>query len=133
MQDNDSRVFDLVALIILLMAIVFLLGMCNPSHAKEYTNEQIINAIYKAEGGDNAQYPYGIRSIKCGSKESCYKICRNTVINNRKRFAEYGHKTHADFISFLASRYCPVGAGNDPKGLNKHWIKNVRYLLSLNK
>ena len=25
----------------------------------------------------------------------------------------------------FAARWCPVGAKNDPKGLNKHWLKNA--------
>lgn len=28
-------------------------------------------------------------------------------------------------IEGLGSVYCPVGAANDPKGLNKHWVPNV--------
>lgn len=29
------------------------------------------------------------------------------------------------FITYLGARYCPVGADNDPKGLNRHWVGNV--------
>lgn len=35
-----------------------------------------------------------------------------------------------DYIEFLASRYCPIGADNDPQGLNKNWVKNVKYFLT---
>jgi len=31
-----------------------------------------------------------------------------------------------DFIDHLARRYCPVGADNDPNGLNVNWPKNVK-------
>jgi hypothetical protein len=31
-----------------------------------------------------------------------------------------------DFISYLSKSYCPIGASNDPKGLNKNWVKNVK-------
>lgn len=34
------------------------------------------------------------------------------------------------YIEFLASRYCPIGADNDPQGLNKNWVKNVKYFLT---
>ena len=97
--------------------------------ANAYSDEQIVNAIYKAEGGAKAQYFYGIRSIECSGDTECRKICSNTVRNNRKRFADYGFKDYPDYISFLASRYCPVGADNDPHGLNKNWEKNVRFYL----
>ncbi len=30
-----------------------------------------------------------------------------------------------DFITHLGARYCPVGADNDPDGLNRHWVGNV--------
>jgi hypothetical protein len=39
------------------------------------------------------------------------------------RWVKAGKK--GDFLESLARRYCPVGADNDPTGLNKHWLKNV--------
>ena len=35
-----------------------------------------------------------------------------------------------DFIEFLGDRYCPVGAANDPAGVNRHWKGNVRHWIS---
>ncbi len=32
-----------------------------------------------------------------------------------------------DFISYLASIYAPIGASNDPTGLNKNWEVNVKH------
>jgi hypothetical protein len=91
--------------------------------AEEYSDEQIVNAIRKAEG----TWTYGIKSVKCETEKECRKICANTVRNNRKRF--HSQNKHKEFIGYLAHRYCPVGASNDPKGLNKNWEKNVRYFL----
>lgn len=31
----------------------------------------------------------------------------------------------ADFVSFWAARWAPVGAANDPHNLNRHWGPNV--------
>lgn len=45
-----------------------------------------------------------------------------TIIKNRKRWNGKG-----DFIEFLGSRYAPIGADNDPTGLNKNWVSNVTY------
>ena len=39
-----------------------LMGGCSPAWA--WTNEQIADAIYKAEGGEKTAYPYGIKSLK---------------------------------------------------------------------
>lgn len=98
--------------------------------ATEYSDAEIVNAIYQAEGGSRAQYLYGIRSVPYDTPEEARRICFNTVRNNRARYAEYGYKTYNTYLEFLASRYCPVGADNDPKGLNKNWLKNVKYFLN---
>ena len=88
-------------------------------------DEVIVNAIYKAEGGEKAKYPYGIVSIKTDNPR---KVCLNTVRNNKKRFM--AQTKYNDYIEFLGSRYCPIGASNDPKGLNKNWVKNVKYFIN---
>lgn len=118
-----------VLLITLLITIIFFVSSCSPAHAEEIDIQKYVNAIYKAEGGQKAQYPYGIRSIKCTTKEECRRICENTVRNNIRRYKEYGHKTYATYLEFLASRYAPIGADNDPRNLNSNWLKNVRYFL----
>src|SRR5690606_6004226 len=33
-----------------------------------------------------------------------------------------------DTIDEIQKRYCPVGAANDPTGLNANWLRNVRLL-----
>jgi len=51
-----------------------------------------------------------------------------TVVKNRKRYeSQVRSGTTCDFITFLGNRYCPIGAANDPKGLNRNWGKNVTY------
>ncbi|TBR16975.1 hypothetical protein EPO66_03605 [bacterium] len=93
---------------------------------KEYTDEQIVEAIKRAE--NSKKYPYGIKSINThGDEAYARKICFNTVKNNRARFAK--QTKYTDFIEFLGSRYCPIGAADDPTGLNKNWVKNVKYFL----
>jgi hypothetical protein len=51
--------------------------------------------------------------------------CAATVVKNYQRWKQSGMEQ--DFIDFLGDRYCPVGAGNDPNGLNRHWVGNVTY------
>ena len=97
----------------------------------EHTDEEIANAIYKAEGGDKATYLYGIRSVKYDTPEEARRVCLNTIRNQRRRHAN--HDCGLTYLECLANRYCPVGASNDPKGLNKNWLKNVRYFLNKNK
>ncbi len=110
-------------LIFWIMVLAMLTGI---AHSEEvYPDEQIVNAIYLAEGGAKTNHPYGILTK--------YKVttprqaCFNTVRNQRKR-----HKAHDcgySYLECLQRRYCPIGAKNDPTGLNKNWLKNVRYFL----
>ena len=46
----------------------------------------------------------------------------NTIKSNLKRWNGQG-----SFIVFMSKSYCPIGAANDPTGLNKNWVKNVTY------
>ena len=86
----------------------------------EINIDKLANAIYYAEGGNKTKHPYGILTK--------YKVttprqaCINTIKHALKDWNGEG-----DFIAFLGSRYCPIGAKNDPTGLNKNWVKNVRW------
>jgi len=112
-----------------LLILTALLSVANPCYASspEYFNK-VVDAIYKAEGGSKAQYAYGIRSVRYSSKEEARRICYNTVRNNYTRWLKSGQRV--SYLEFLASKYCPIGAANDPKGLNRHWLKNVTFYLN---
>jgi hypothetical protein len=83
---------------------------------------RLADAIYRAEGGAKAKVPYGILSVKVRSKLQARKICLNTIQNTYRRWLESGKQ--ADFVDFLADRYCPP---SDSEG-NKNWKRNVRLL-----
>ena len=89
--------------------------------------EAVVEAIYLAEGGTMAVKPYGILSVPCSDKADCRKVCYNTVRNNYWRWVKAGRR--GEYLAFLARRYCPVGASNDPHGLNRNWLNNVRGLM----
>lgn len=114
------------------MKIIFfllLLAICNISYAQDnYTNQEIANAIYKAEGGKKAKKPFGILSVECNRYKECRQICLNTIKNNRKRYQDYGYKQYDTFLEFLASRYAPIKS----HPLNEYWLKNVLYFLNKN-
>ena len=114
-----------IAFLILIMLIVWARAEID---YLTFSNEQIANAIYLAEGGKKAKVPYGILSVKVKDEQEAKQICINTIRNNRVRFAKQNKYT--DFIEFLGSRYAPIqSVANDPKGLNRFWIKNVKYFL----
>ena len=96
-----------------------------------WTDSQLVRAIYLTEGGARAQFAYGIRSVKYSSIAEARQICFRTVRNNRKRYAQYGHKQYPDYLSFLASRYCPTAGklSRAEKKLNGNWLKNLKYFL----
>jgi len=114
---------------IILGIIINLLILSIALSKEKYNDNDIVNAIYLAEGGEKAVKPFGILSVKCKDYQECKEICLNTVKNNRKRYIEYGYKKYNTFLEFLASKYAPIGANNDPTNLNKNWLKNVRYFL----
>lgn len=96
----------------------------------EIDDNKLADAIYIAEGGAKAKKPYGVLSVPCNSEAECRRITMNTIRNNKRRFKEYGHKTHRSFLEFFASRWAPIGAENDPHNLNKNWLPNVRKILN---
>ena len=85
----------------------------------------IVAAIRYSENG-GAGKEYGILHKRCPKTyRSQAGWCAATVQKNYDRWVKAGSK--GEFIVFLGKRYCPVGADNDPSGLNKHWIKNVTH------
>lgn len=95
------------------------------AHMTPYFNE-IVDSIYLAEGGVKAKKPFGILSVPCSGYEDCRKVCFNTVRNNYLRWVDAGRQ--GEFLDFLASRYAPLGAANDPYNLNVNWQRNVTKL-----
>jgi hypothetical protein len=106
-----------------ILLIILSLGIlpANLLFAEDFTNDQIANAIYKAEGGTKASHPYGI--LTHYKHTTSRQACLNTIIHAKKDFKG------GDFIEFLGSRYCPIGCDND-NGTNKYWIRNVKYFLN---
>lgn len=125
--------FNYKPLIIGIMVVMSVIAFVSCVHAEQtyagYTLNQWADAIKKAEGNNN----YGILSIPCVKGDDCRRICKNTVRNNWKRYLNKDKTpSFEEYLSFLANRYCPIGASNDPKGLNIHWKKNVKHFLKGN-
>jgi hypothetical protein len=120
---------DILILALCLLAIIALCFLwVKVSYAEEYTDTEIVNAIYKIEGGAKATFAYGIRSVHYSTVAEARRICFNTVRNNRKRYAQYGYREYPDFLSFLQSRYCPTKGklSRAEKKLNGYWLNNLK-------
>jgi hypothetical protein len=92
-------------------------------NAWAYSNDEIANAIYRAEGGSKTSHPYGI--LAHYKTTTPRQACLNTIAHARRDWNGEG-----DFVSFLGSRYAPLNVANDPTGLNRNWISNVKYFLA---
>ena len=106
--------------------IMLTLIICVVARAEEIIDvEKLATAIYYAEGGTKTNHPYGI--LTHYKHTTPRQACINTI-NHALR--DWNGKS--DFIVFLGSRYCPIGAKNDPLGLNKNWVFNVKFWLLKN-
>ena len=128
MKNKIIKVILLTILYIIIIIIFFisvlLVKSSKIAFSADYTNEQIADAIYKAEGGKKAKISYGILAIKTNDPRG---VCINTIKKQRIRHKK--HDCSSDFITCLGNRYCPVSS--DRKG-NKNWVKNVKYFLNRN-
>jgi hypothetical protein len=85
----------------------------------------IVAAIRYAENGGKGR-EYGILHPRVKpTYRSQAGWCAATVQKSWDRWKKAGGK--GDFIDHLGDRYFPVGADNDPTGLNRHWKRNVRH------
>ena len=117
----------------------------------------LLFAIREAEKG-RAGFEFGIIIAKNTDLETQCKYACQTIVNNVKRFHQYleegersalsersedelcSHSAEGkpgfplkcnDFITFLGSRYAPIGADNDPHNLNAHWVRNVKFFYNI--
>lgn len=82
-----------------------------------------------------ASLAFGIKSLDAADQDEYGEqamACAESIRNNTVRFqkatgqaAWVGDRLSDGFWQFMAKRYCPVGAGDDPTNLNQHWPGRV--------
>jgi len=89
----------------------------------DHENLSLLFSIRKAENGKPGR-EFGVLHPKAINTNLRTQAgwAAATIMNHRKR---HDPKKEGDFIKSLARRYAPVGAENDPKNLNTHWLTNV--------
>lgn len=94
------------------------------TYTQVYTDKEIAQAIWHAEGAEKTRFQYGIKWV--GNREikpdelsvsEARQICLNSIRNARGRWDGQG-----GFIEAMGLRYSP------PKE-NPHWVKNVKWFL----
>lgn len=100
--------------------IILLVNGCAWASTDDIDVNRLASAIGRAE--NSKAHPYGI--LAHYKHTSARQACINTI---KHAMVDWSEDMRVDFITFLGRRYCPIGADNDPTGLNKNWIKNVRY------
>jgi hypothetical protein len=92
----------------------------------------VLVAIRRVENGSPGK-EFGILAVPAADLDAQARVAANTVRNTLIRF-ERGGGTAVDpatgrytetFLRFLSARYAPVGAANDPCGLNRHHAANL--------
>lgn len=127
--DEEKHVYSAWMVIgsIVIAGIIMVVAGCHTAHAEmvqpAYTDTQIVNAIYRAE--NSKRYPYGV--LATYKHTTPRQACMNTVSHARRDWNRTGRRL--DFVNYLSLRYAPIGAANDPQGLNRNWVVNVRYYL----
>lgn len=98
--------------------IAAMLLIANAAHAEPQWNK-LADAIRVAEGNPN----YGV--LTKYKHTTPRQACINTCKHKWRDWVAVGGK--GDYIAYLGSKYAPTdGATNDPTGLNRNWVSNVR-------
>lgn len=80
--------------------------------------ERLLDAVWKAEGGEKARAPYGITTVRVKSRAHGRQIARRTLTR------ALSERPDLPWIEATARVYCPVEA--DPNG-HRAWKKNVMF------
>lgn len=84
----------------------------------------LLLSIRMAENG--TKYQFGVvNNMIAYNLDKQAAWCAASIMKHHTRYGS--PKVDKGYIESLAARYCPVGASNDPVGLNRNWIKNVMY------
>ena len=105
-----------------------------PQSIGGFSNEEIAQAIFQAEGGYRAKHLYGICSVHYSTLSGAKSICIRTIRHHERLFALQRARaiTIERFIKSLGESYCPIKGSNlrpAERALNRYWQKNVMYFL----
>lgn len=94
--------------------------------------KQLMPIISPAVAGAENNKNMGVLSVKTSNPT---QTMRDSIVNNYARWVTGGNpapwikEKPKKFVDFMQRRWAPLGAENDPRGLNKNWAPNVRSII----
>ena len=93
---------------------------------------RFLGALRRAENGGPGR-EFGVLSVSAPTYEDQVRLAAASIRRNVERFEASGRvavdpatgRYSEEFIRFFSNRYAPVGAANDPTGLNQHHARNL--------
>lgn len=93
---------------------------------------RFLGALRRAENGGPGR-EFGVLSVPAPTYEDQARLAAASIRRNVERFEATGRaaidpatgRYTEEFIRFFSNRYAPVGAANDPSGLNRHHARNL--------
>lgn len=87
---------------------------------------ELLQAVVDTEGGEQAM----VRAVQCSlpsvkTLEKAIEVLCRSLVHRMFQVVE-GADGMGAVIDHFATFWAPVGAANDPKGLNAHWPENVK-------
>ena len=107
-------------------------GVIAREAARTGVDPSLLSALRRTENGGMGR-EFGVLSVAAPDVEAQARVAANTIRNTQARFeqeggtvvdAASGRYTEA-FLRFFSSRYAPLGAQNDPAGLNRFHAANL--------
>jgi hypothetical protein len=93
---------------------------------------RFLHALRRAENGGPGR-EFGVLSVPAPTYQDQARLAAQSIRRSVERFDAQGRSAidpvtgryTEEFIKFFSSRYAPIGAGNDPAGLNRFHARNL--------
>jgi hypothetical protein len=113
---------------------VFLSDICSGVDVGEYLYlrqpQLVVDAIYRAEGVPSHGNVLLARQYGGHAKVPIARGRAETAALLRRYYGLWVKRGRPGFfLSWVAERYAPIGAANDPTNLNENWLPNVLEVL----
>jgi len=107
-------------------------GLIRAAALQAAIDPRFLHALRRAENGGPGR-EFGVLSVPAPTYQDQARVAAESIRRNVERFDAQGRSAidpatgryTEEFIRFFSSRYAPIGAGNDPAGLNRSHARNL--------